>query len=32
MGKNDPVLQPSILKAQHAKNFADSKTFLNEVF
>jgi dihydropyrimidine dehydrogenase (NADP+) len=32
MGRNDPVLQPSIQKAQKATNFSDSKTFLNKVF
>lgn len=32
MGKNDPTLHKSIQKAQQAKNFANSKEFLNKVF
>lgn len=32
MGRNDPVLQPSIQKAQQAENFSDSKSFLTRVY
>lgn len=31
MGRNDKVLQPSIMKAKNATNFSDSKSFLNRV-
>ena len=32
MAANDKQLRPSVEKAQHAANFADSKHFLNKVF
>ena len=32
MAANDKQLQPSVIKAQNADNFADSKHFLNKVF
>jgi dihydropyrimidine dehydrogenase (NADP+) len=32
MAANDKQLRPSVEKAQHAVNFADSKHFLNKVF
>ena len=32
MVKNDTTLHKSVLKAQNASNFSDSKTFLNKVF
>jgi len=32
MAANDKQLRPSVIKAQNADNFADSKHFLNKVF
>ena len=32
MAVNDKQLHPSVLKAQNASNFSDSKHFLNKVF
>lgn len=32
MGKDDPILQPSIKRAQEASNFYNSKDFLTKVY
>ena len=32
MATNDKQLRPSVVKAQNAENFSDSKHFLNKVF